>query len=59
MGAGQIPPNPSELLGSQTMIETLRDLEARFDHVLIDAPPLLPVTDATILSTLVGGRSWS
>jgi polysaccharide biosynthesis transport protein len=55
MGAGQIPPNPSELLGSQTMIETLRDLEARFDHVLIDAPPLLPVTDATILSTLVGG----
>jgi capsular exopolysaccharide synthesis family protein len=55
MGAGQIPPNPSELLGSQTMIDTLRDLEARFDHVLIDAPPLLPVTDAAILSTLVGG----
>ena len=55
MGAGQIPPNPSELLGSKTMLETLRELEARFDHVLIDAPPLLPVTDAAILSTLVGG----
>jgi tyrosine-protein kinase len=55
MGAGQIPPNPSELLGSKTMIDTLRELEARFDHVLIDAPPLLPVTDAAILSTLVGG----
>jgi capsular exopolysaccharide synthesis family protein len=55
MGAGQIPPNPSELLGSKTMIETLRELEARFDHVLIDTPPLLPVTDAAILSTLVGG----
>jgi Mrp family chromosome partitioning ATPase len=37
------------------MVETLRELEARFDHVLIDAPPLLPVTDAAILSTLVGG----
>lgn len=37
------------------MIETLRELESRFDVVLIDAPPLLPVTDAAVLSTIAGG----
>ena len=37
------------------MIETLRELEARFDVVIIDAPPLLPVTDAAVLSTIAGG----
>lgn len=55
LGAGAIPPNPSELLGSPIMANTLRELEARFDHVLIDAPPLLPVTDAAILTTIAGG----
>ncbi len=53
--AGQIPPNPSELLGSQGMARLLQDLEARSDVVLIDAPPLLPVTDAAILSKNAGG----
>jgi polysaccharide biosynthesis transport protein len=55
LGAGAIPPNPSELLGSTAMIETLRALESRFDVVIIDTPPLLPVTDAAVLSTLAGG----
>ena len=55
IGAGSIPPNPSELLGSAAMIETLRELEARFDVVIIDTPPLLPVTDAAVLSTIAGG----
>ncbi len=55
LGAGAIPPNPSELLGSPTMASTIRELEDRFDYVLIDAPPLLPVTDAAILSTMAGG----
>lgn len=55
LGAGGIPPNPSELLGSPAMRHTLKALEARFDYVLIDAPPLLPVTDAAVLSTIVGG----
>ena len=55
LGAGAIPPNPSELLGSPIMAETLHELEGRFDYVLIDAPPLLPVTDAAILSTVAGG----
>ena len=55
LGAGPIPPNPSELLGSAAMEKTLRDLESRFDIVIIDAPPLLPVTDAAVLSTIAGG----
>lgn len=55
IGAGSIPPNPSELLGSAAMIETLHELESRFDVVIIDTPPLLPVTDAAVLSTIAGG----
>lgn len=55
MGAGPIPPNPSELLGSAPMQALVDDLEQRFDYVLIDAPPLLPVTDAAVLSTIVDG----
>lgn len=55
LGAGQLPPNPSELLGSPAMRETLARLEEEFDYVLIDAPPLLPVTDAAVLSTLASG----
>jgi polysaccharide biosynthesis transport protein len=55
IGAGSVPPNPSELLGSSAMIETLRELESRFDVVIIDTPPLLPVTDAAVLSTIAGG----
>jgi polysaccharide biosynthesis transport protein len=55
LGAGQIPPNPSELLGSEAMASTVRQLEGMFDYVLIDAPPVLPVTDAAVLSTITGG----
>ncbi len=55
LGAGAIPPNPSEMLGSPAMRTTIGELEARFDYVLVDAPPLLPVTDAAVLSTVVGG----
>jgi Mrp family chromosome partitioning ATPase len=50
-----IPPNPSELLGSREMKELLVGLEEAFDTVIIDAPPLLPVTDAAVLSQHVGG----
>ena len=55
LGAGSIPPNPSELLGSAAMEKTLRELESRFDIVVIDTPPLLPVTDAAVLSAIAGG----
>jgi capsular exopolysaccharide synthesis family protein len=55
LGAGPIPPNPSELLGSARMSKLLDDLRGRFDHVLLDAPPVLPVTDAVVLATQVDG----
>ena len=55
LGSGPIPPNPSELLGSAPMERALRELESRFDVVIIDAPPLLPVTDAAVVSTVAGG----
>jgi capsular exopolysaccharide synthesis family protein len=48
--AGTIPPNPSELLGSQAMVALLRLLEKEFDVVILDLPPLLPVTDAAVVS---------
>lgn len=53
--SGQVPPNPSELLGSDEMKTLLARLEHAFDTVVIDAPPLLPVTDAAVLSQHVGG----
>lgn len=53
--AGRVPPNPSELLGSRAMTAALDDLSAQYDFVLIDAPPLLPVTDAAVLSKIVSG----
>ncbi|GAA0999016.1 polysaccharide biosynthesis tyrosine autokinase [Subtercola frigoramans] len=54
LGAGAIPPNPSELLGTQGM-QTLVSELSREAIVLIDAPPLLPVTDAAILATIADG----
>lgn len=53
--SGQIPPNPSELLGSLEMKALIVRLEKVFDWIIIDAPPLLPVTDAAVLSQHVGG----
>ncbi|UVJ38734.1 polysaccharide biosynthesis tyrosine autokinase [Arthrobacter sp. CJ23] len=53
--SGQIPPNPSELLGSEEMKQLITRLEQAFDTVIIDAPPLLPVTDSAVLSQHVGG----
>ena len=53
--AGAIPPNPSELLGSTAMVELIAEANRSFDVVLFDCPPLLPVTDAAILSRNVGG----
>ena len=55
LGAGPIPPNPSELLGGSAMRSVLDELRKRFEYVVIDAPPLLPVTDAVVLSKVVDG----
>lgn len=53
--AGQTPHNPSELLGTEAMKNLILHLEQDFDAVIIDAPPLLPVTDAAVLAQHVGG----
>jgi succinoglycan biosynthesis transport protein ExoP len=53
--AGTIPPNPSELLGSKAMAALIRTLESEFDVVILDMPPLLPVTDAAIVSKITRG----
>ena len=53
--SGYVPPNPSELLGSGNMADLLTALGAAFDVIIIDTPPLLPVTDAAVMSTLADG----
>ncbi len=54
MPAGRIPPNPSELLGSQKMAALMREMSEEY-FVFLDAPPLLPVTDAGLLTAMVDG----
>lgn len=53
--SGPVPPNPSELLGSVAMRELLPRLTDAYDVVLLDSPPLLPVTDGAILARIAGG----
>ena len=53
--SGNLPPNPSELLGSVRMTDILSELAGKFDTVLLDAPPLLAVTDALVLAPAVDG----
>jgi len=53
--SGAIPPNPAELLQSKAMATVLAELNDRFEMVVVDAPPLLPVTDAAVLASLADG----
>ena len=53
--SGPIPPNPSELLGSDAMLQILQSLEAEADYVVVDAPPVVAVTDACVLASKVDG----
>jgi non-specific protein-tyrosine kinase len=55
LASGPLPPNPSELLSSHAMADLLRRLEDGYDVVLLDAPPLLPVTDAALLAAATSG----
>jgi receptor protein-tyrosine kinase len=55
LAAGPMPPNPSEMLGSAQMRSLLQSLRETQDYVVIDTPPLLPVTDAAVLSVLADG----
>lgn len=51
--SGPLPPNPSELLASRRTVEVLTSLQAEYDVVLLDTPPVLPVADAVVLSCRV------
>lgn len=53
--AGPPPPNPAELIGSARMCETLEQLREAYDFVILDSPPVLPVTDACVLSREADG----
>lgn len=55
LASGPIPPNPSELLGSNRMAELIGELEEMFDLVIFDTPPILAVTDAQVVATRVDG----
>ena len=55
MTSGPLPPNPAELLGSQRMLDVIEALKSRADIVLFDAPPVIAVTDASVLGTRVDG----
>jgi tyrosine-protein kinase len=50
-----VPPNPAELLGSPAMHRLLQQLRRTYDYVVVDTAPLLPVTDAAVLSRMVDG----
>ena len=52
---GTLPPNPAELLLHQRFANCLSVLGPRYDHIIIDSPPILAVTDAAIIGQMVGG----
>lgn len=53
--SGPIPPNPSELLGSQAMTNLLEELDPKADMILVDCPPVIAVADAAILAPKMDG----
>lgn len=53
--SGSLPPNPSELLGSEKMSEIMRQVGEQVDLIILDTPPVLAVTDAAVLATRVDG----
>ncbi|MBP9501746.1 MAG: polysaccharide biosynthesis tyrosine autokinase [Candidatus Promineofilum sp.] len=53
MTSGELPPNPAELVGSNRMKTLIKALATRFDFIIIDTPPILPVTDAVVLGARV------
>jgi capsular exopolysaccharide synthesis family protein len=55
LAAGHIPPNPAELLGSKKYEDLLAELRKRYDWIVIDAPPVMPVTDAALVAHSAGG----
>lgn len=52
---GEIPRNPSELLSSKKMRGLLEELKSKFDYIILDSPPIMPLTDACVLSSQADG----
>ena len=52
---GEMPSNPSELLGSKRMKRLLEELKTRFDYIILDSPPVIPIADAGILGAQTDG----
>jgi capsular exopolysaccharide synthesis family protein len=52
---GTIPPNPAELLASGALKKVIIDLKARFDYIVFDGAPVLPVTDSVVMATQLDG----
>ena len=55
MPAGEVPSNPSELLGSKRMRKLVEELKARFEYVIIDAPSIVALTDSGVVGSQVDG----
>jgi capsular exopolysaccharide synthesis family protein len=55
LSSGAIPPNPSELLNSNRFQSLINSVARDYDYVIVDAPPILPVSDSSIIATLVDG----
>jgi capsular exopolysaccharide synthesis family protein len=55
LSSGSVPPNATELLGSSKMLEVVTALQQIYDYIVIDSPPVMPVSDAVLLSTIVDG----
>ncbi len=53
--SGNLPPNPSELLGSKKMVRLLESLKTQFEFIIIDLPPVNLVSDAMVISKLITG----
>ncbi|MGE0822326.1 MAG: GumC family protein [Candidatus Binatia bacterium] len=55
LASGSLPPSPADLLGSKKMRAAVTFLRSFYDYIVIDAPPVLPVSDAEILASMVKG----
>jgi polysaccharide biosynthesis transport protein len=55
VGSGPVPPNPADLVGSELFRSFLREASEKYDHVVLDSPPILLASDASVISTLVDG----